>query len=395
MRRGSVGRVAPALLAVQLVLMFNYSGWEYEWDWALSNASFGLVLVGPLVAGLVAHDRACRMEPTLAFLAATGVRGRKAILAVAVGGALWMLAVWVLALAVAAVMVGKVASGWPDPWIFVESLALISVFPSVGLAVGTYMRNLWAGPLTAAATFIVGMFTPQLGVAGLLRVGEATGTLIASERVEMSAVPLIIAHLCLAGSALVAALAVAPWRWGVGWRRAVALAMCGVCVAASLVGVSATRDVEVYRPSGGESYCSTGEVTVCGPMKGAHVIEITQKSLSSAVIHLNGTGIDWQRQYLIRHHQEMPPDRGVVEVNLEELEEGRLPMWTVVAALVSPRLCLALFQEESAAPLLEDQETVGRWILENLRKGTPDPANAQVREAFDRLRECEPAIRVP
>ena len=216
MRRGSVGRVAPALLAVQLVLMFNYSGWEYEWDWALSNASFGLVLVGPLVAGLVAHDRACRMEPTLAFLAATGVRGRKAILAVAVGGALWMLAVWVLALAVAAVMVGKVASGWPDPWIFVESLALISVFPPVGLAVGTYMRNLWAGPLTAAATFIVGMFTPQLGVAGLLRVGEATGTLIASERVEMSAVPLIIAHLCLAGSALVAALAVAPWRWGSG-----------------------------------------------------------------------------------------------------------------------------------------------------------------------------------
>lgn len=211
LRRGTPVRAFPVLVAMELTLLFTRGGWGHEWDWALSSASLGLTLVGPLVAGLIAHDTARLAEPTLALLARTASRGRTGLMAIGAAGGLCALGAWLVGIVVAAAIAVGDASGAPNPWVFVESLALTATFATAGLAAGSLTRSVLVGPLTAVALFGAGLVSSSsnAGLTGLLRVGGSTGSLTSIQRTPASAIAVVAAHLCLAAFFLVVAAALA------------------------------------------------------------------------------------------------------------------------------------------------------------------------------------------
>ena len=87
LRRSSGFLALPAIVGLVAVVIAGRSGWYYEWDRAMSWASASTILLGPLVAGLLAFDVARRLGPTLEVLIATTRRGLNGVFALA-------LAVW-------------------------------------------------------------------------------------------------------------------------------------------------------------------------------------------------------------------------------------------------------------------------------------------------------------
>jgi len=397
LRRSSSTSALPAMIIIELVILFSRSGWNHEWDWAFEQASGGTLLLAPLLSGLVAHDRARRMEPTFALLAGGSRRGEFGILALALSSWLMASLAWLIGIVCAAGLAWRGgASGVPDPWIFGEALLLLVVASCVGLAIGSYVKGVLAGPLAAILVFGARIYigTTGLGLDGALGAGEGTGSLVAERRTPMYSIALMSLHATIALLAVVVMWGHLPAvrRYGVGRISVVFIAVLLVVISGIRLGWVSSR-VDPYEWITGREVCIQGQVTVCGPPKAKYMLEVADRSLSRARVRLGASGIDdWQNVYVLYHGGRVSPDRGMLTLNPEDIRNGVLGRYDVAATLAEPRACRELFGESPLSKkILADQGDVASWVTQVLNAQSTDAsAPAQIREAYERIRRCVP-----
>jgi hypothetical protein len=397
LRRCSAAYASPVMVLICVWVIHERSGWDYEWDWALSNASTPSLLLAPLLAGLVAHDRARRAGPTVAPLSAAAPRGEAGLLSLAGASWLWTLAAWAAGLGYAAVRVlPNGPEGSPNPWVLVEVPVLLALAAATGLLVGTVLPNRAAGPLAALGFFSVGVLAQASPVNGLLKAGGSTGTLAGLERTPAVAVAIIAAHSALAAAALLAARAHAS----PAGRRPVAAPLSAAALALVAVGglFVVNRGAEPYRPVTTTQVCVPGAVTVCGPSNTRPLLVRAGRDLSAAVTTLDGAHVPWQRQYVLARGEkvrEIPPDQSVLDLAPEEFTNGRLSVHQVASSLSRPRMCDAYFGGPDLDVAMENQRRVYDWVTQQLRSPTASGAAPQtVQDAFRWVANCEPARKV-
>lgn len=392
LRRGTATLAFPAFVAVGIIVTLSRQGWEYEWDWAFSNASSGILIIAPLLAGIVAFDRSRRVFPTLAMMARTAARGGWADLILA-------LAAWIVGVAAWASTMGYAAfraavhhpGGTPDPWIFIEVPALLAFACAVGVLVGSTMNGLMAGPVAAAIVYAARFFGGSLGVEGFMAAGGATGPLAALERDPIAALVLIVLHLILAVLAIAISRVVTsarPLLARRGWTGTGAV----LAVVAFVLAHSALSGHEPYRWTTAAPVCfgTSAEVEVCGPATASASLRIAQDGLSRAVARLDGSELDLQRRYVLPYGTRIDPSWGVLRVTPDEFVDGSLGVGDAAATVSTPRLCQAYFGDRPPEGLLDDQSEVARWVTASLRSSTPPPPSSATVDAYRELRTCVP-----
>jgi hypothetical protein len=386
LRRGTAARAFPALVAAEIVLSFSRNGWNHEWDWALSWATFGMATLAPLIAGLVAFDRARRVEPTLAHLTSATPRGWFGDIALVLAGWLSAVAVWVVGVAVVVTRsaLGG-ATGWPDPWIFIEGPVLLLLSVCVGIAVGSTVGGLLAGPLAAIGLYLAQSFVSSIGSLEPLSAGGATGSLLGLQRNPVNAMSVIGFHL----SVIVLALTVQVARRRRMWFRGVTAGLAGVLVVVTWTVMGAVGG-EAYRWTALPRVCLPGEVTVCGPSNADYVLRAAQRSLETALTELDDSGIDWQQTYVLLDGKPVPAGQGELTVATETMEGDSLGRENLLMTLETPRLCRALFSDRPPERLMDASGTVMDWLDGRLYGQVRGPAPEAVRQAYEELRICEP-----
>ena len=394
LRRCSAAYASPVMVLLCLWVIHARSGWEYEWDWALNNASTPSLLLAPLLAGLVAHDRARRAGPTMAPLSAAAPRGETGLLSLAAASWVWTLAAWSVGLAYAAARVlPNGPEGTPDPWVLVEVPVLLGLAAVAGLCIGTVLPNLAAGPVAAMGFFGIDVLAQASPVNGLFNAGGSTGTLAGLERTPAAAVTVITAHLAFAAAALMATRgytspAVARPRMAAMSAAAVALVAVGGVFAVN-------RYQEPYQPVTTAQVCVSGTVTVCGPSNTRPLLVRAGRDLSAAVTTLEGAQLPWQRQYVLARGEkvlEIPPDKSVLDLSPEEFTNGKLSVHQVASTLSRPRMCQAYFGGPNLDATMRNQDKVYDWVTDHLTSSPVHSAAPQdVMNAFRFIATCEPA----
>jgi hypothetical protein len=397
LRRCSAAYASPVMVLICVWVIHARSGWQYEWDWALSNASTPSLLLAPLLTGLVAHDRARRVGPTVAPLSAAAPRGEAGLLSLAAASWLWTAAAWAVGLAYAAARVlPNGPEGWPNPWVLVEVPVLLALAAVAGLLVGTVLPNRAAGPVAALGLFALTLLARATPANGLFMAGGSTGTLAGLERTPAVAVAVVVAHLTLAAAALLATRAHTRPLGRRPWVRSVAAA--GFAVVAITGVFAVNRSHEPYRPVTTAQKCVNGPVTVCGPSNTRPLLARAARDLGTAVTTLEGAELPWQRQYVLARGEkvrEIPPDQSVLGLSPEEFTNGRLSTHQVASTLSRPRMCDAYFGGPNLDAAMENQGRVYDWITAQLRSSTPAGAAPQdVQDAFRWVATCEPARKV-
>jgi hypothetical protein len=390
-RRCSAALASPAFVAVSLVILLTRRGWQFEWGWGLSQASSATVLLGPLLAGLVAFDRSRRAAPTVANLAASSPRS--GLWALALASWMWAVAAWGLGMAVVAVVVTRNgARGWPDPWILVQPPAALLAAACLGLAWGATFRSIASAPIASVVVFLGIILGDYLGLTGLLASGRATGSLIGMQQVPAVAAAGIALNLMLALVALAWALhRIQPDRMDL--KRLVMLG--GAVTVAAAVGLARVGGGDTYRAVAEEQVCIGDGVVVCGPESARPVLAVAQSSLLSAVRQLGGSGVAWRSRYVWARGSDVfsiAADSGLLRVGTENISDGRMSPGEIASTLAMPRLCQDFFDPNPPDALLGKQGLVTAWVTEQLSQGSrAGRAPRQVLDAFDDLANCRPA----
>jgi hypothetical protein len=404
LRRSTALRAFPALVAVHLVLMFTRSGWGLDRDWAFGLAAAGTATTVPLIAGVVAFDRARRFEPTLAFLSRCTVRGRAAVLGLVLASWLWAVAAWLVAATVAAVITWKEgAVGLPEPWTFVETLTLLAVAVAFGYCIGAVCAaqpgwSLAAAPVAAASILLIRILSEGLGIGveGFLYVTGGGSTKLFVDRDAASAAALILVHVVVAIALIGVTLA---FTTGIDGRNA-RLGVTVIAVALFLAAAANSRQVsshhQPYQWTTQPEICLRGQVTICGPRSAQPILAIAQNSLVDAVGRLSGSGIAWQTRYVVAGGRPMPANAGNLNLDPEGIRDTKLSIDDLTSILVQPRLCQGLFDDREAIALIDDQRRVASWVRSNLSDSSSpadsrsQAAPADVRSAFSTLSTCVP-----
>jgi hypothetical protein len=395
LRRSTATIAFPGMLIIEFMVVFSRPGWTHEWGWALSQASAGTILLAPLVAGIVAFDRARRVEPTVALLAGGAPRGRLGILALPAAACAWATMAWLAGMACAALIAAHGgAIGPPDPWIFIEPPILLILAVCVGLAVGTLMKGLLAGPVAALLLLTGRMFIGSLNLRleGVFSAGGAIGSQAGDIRNPLDATALVSTHLAISAMALILVVTKSAGIMGRGVLRVGSLATgIGLALGASYAFHSVSMRMAPYEADIGHDVCLSGRAVVCGHYQANYLLEASQKSISAALDDLSGSGINWQNKYNLYNGTAVPVDHGVVDVAVEEVKNGKLSTFDVANTLASPRSCRELFSDKSPEHILRDSRTVSDWVMKALEAGPPSsPAPQDVREAYQRLGTCPP-----
>lgn len=397
LRRSTATLAFPALVLTELIVLFSRSGWNHEWGWSLSEATDGTILLAPMAAGLVAFDRARRVEPTLAFLGSGAVRGPAGDVVLVAAGWISATAAWGVGVVVAGTLarLGG-ATGWPEPaqlWVLLEGLVLLGAGACLGLLVGAGVGGLLAGPVAAIGFFLARIFADSAGLETAFSAGGAVGSLLGERRIPSLAMAVIGFHLAVGVLALVASLLVLPARRVLPVRIGAGVMVGAVVIVAGSVLVSQTQAQggNLYEWTSAPRVCLAGEVRVCGPAEARYVLRASQRSLTSALEALSGSGIDWQRTYVVAAGRAVSPNEGILFLATEDISHGRLGTGRVAQTLGRPRLCRAFFGERPPPGLLDDEGVVQEWVARELASGgRPGPAPAPVRRAYDELRHCTP-----
>jgi hypothetical protein len=351
------------------------------------------LLVTPLLAGLVAYDRSRRLEPTMTLLGAASPRGRQGALALVAASWLVTVAAWVAAIGYAALRAAASgAAGLPDPWVFIEAPAVLFLGACVGLAIGSVVAGLLAGPLAAIAVYLGEIFGDSLRMEGVFQAAPVTGSLVTLERTPANAAALIALHCALAISALAFALTDAPGtrRLRPGSIAPITTSLLLVFTAAGGVWYTSARAAP-YRPVTAAQLCLGRAVVVCGPEKAEPILRIAARSLDESIVRLSGSGIDWQNRYSMQTAQPIPAEHGVLSANTEHISDGSLGRDNIIQTLGLPRLCRAYFSDQLSRPLLDDAGTVQEWVDARLDASPPvQQAPPGVTAAYARLRTCPP-----
>lgn len=392
LRRGTSTLAFPAFVVVGVVVALSRRGWEYEWNWAFSSASSGVLIIAPLLAGIVAFDRSRRVFPTLEMLANTALRGRWGDIAL-------VLAAWIVGVAAWASTMGYAAvrtsahhpGGTPDLWILIEVPAVMALACAVGLLVGSVMSGLMAGPVAAGVVYLARFFGDSLGVEGFMAAGGATGPLAALERDPTVGLVLVTLHLILAALAMGVAqrttIACSPMvhRVSIG----VAAVLAAAAMATAHINLAGR---EPYRWTTAASVCVGGPagIEVCGPVTARATLRVAANGLSVAVTQLDTSRMDLQRHYVLPSGEPVHPSWGVLRATPDEFVDGRLGLGDIASTLSMPRLCKALFGDRPPEALLNDQSEVQSWVTNSLHSQDPAAPSQTTIEAYRHLRDCEP-----
>lgn len=381
----------PALVVIVVVILLSRRGWQYEWGWGLSQASSATVLLGPLLAGLVAFDRSRRAAPTVADLAATTARSGFGALTLA--SWTWAVAAWAFGMGVAGVVVARHgAAGWPDPWILVQPPAALFAAACVGLAWGATFRSIAAAPIVTVVVFLGVVLGDYAGLTGLLAAGRATGSLIGMQQIPGVAATGVAVNLLMACLALAWAVhRIQPAR-----RDLQGLVVIGgVVVLAAAMVLARAGGGNTYRAVEQEQICVGERVVVCGPQAARPVLKVAQSGLAGAVRDLSSSGVAWRSRYVWARGGavlSIPEDTGLLRVSTENMSGGRMSTGEIAATLAMPRLCQDFFAPNPPDALLAKQALVTTWVADQLsRRERVGRAPGAVLDAFGDLATCEPA----
>lgn len=390
--------VFPAMLAAEIVMLFTSRQWQFEWDWAVEQASFGAVVVAPLVAGASAYDRSRRAAPTLAELARTSPRGWVNDLAIAGAAAVYGIVAWGIGLAIALARCFSADAPWHlDPWTLPEAPALIVLASALGTLIGARWTSILAAPGAAVATVGARILASTWWSTWFFSVLPPNGSMAPFDVVPQLVAVVVVSHLVLA-CVFMAAAALWTGRFHLTRRD---LAVRGSVVAVVLVGVlvgfdRATASGDYLRSTTTPTTCTTsGAVQICGPVKGGYTLGVAAVSMDEALTALEGSGIEWQTTYRLASAADFPADEGELTADTELISNGRLSTDDVLYTLASPRRCAALYDDDPPEKLLDAAGVVMDWAADRLSGTVADATAPQaVVAAYARLSTCEPASGV-
>jgi len=396
LRRGVVSLMVPATVAFLAVTAVGNSSWRLDADWGMRFTAGAIMALTPLLAALVAYDLAKRVHPTLAEIGRGSARGASAQLLPIVGG--WLCAVLAtLAVWITMAVVVQRGGGLPaaDLWVHLEMMAAFAAAAAAGGLVGTLMPGLGAPAVAAGSVLTLGTFLGGQGVK-VFHVASSSGTMMGIERTPLRAglavgVNVAVVLLCL-GALLV--------KRGGRSRGRGKLAVLSVPLIASIMAlfIVPMPDSE-YRPSREDHVCVGSAPRVCGPDRAAPLLGRAQDDLARATRQLAGAGLALPGHFVVARGEavrSLGPDRALLDYDPSALVDGHLTTQAVVGALSAPRVCEALFHDDTAADYLERIGVVARWLEAALGSASAvdGVAPADVREAYGVLSSCTTPVRV-
>lgn len=391
MRRSSMAVAFPAMVAVAVAAAWSRPGWQYEWDWALSWTASGTVLLGPIVAGLVAHDRARRHAPTLTQVERCGGRGLPGSLSLPVAGFVLGFAAWLVAAAAAAVRVARHDPlGTPQLSIFLEVGCVLAAAAFIGAAIGSWITSRAAGPLAALAVYASFVLAPHLRLGGVLEAGGSLDTLVDLRRPVAWLVGFVAVHLAIVVAGV---LVVAARRVVVPWRRSTALAGAALVVVlgsgAFVVGTAG----KAYDSVAVGQICLGTAPVVCGPAASRRVLEIAEVGLRKAYAALSDSGLPLRDRYDMGRGtsgRPFPEDARVLSADPSGFEDGALSRSELLLTVGTPTLCAEYAGERPSDDLFDAAQVVRGWLASQLSGTRRGSAPAEVARSYDLLKTCAP-----
>lgn len=391
LRRSSVAMVAPVLVVIVVLTSGARTGWEYEWGWMLSWAASSTIIVCPIVAGLVAHDRACRQYPTLTAAERSSVRGAWSSLATPLASTIIAMLAWLVGALILAIQAWRHgATGQLPLNVFIEVVVVVLAAAMIGGAVGALMPNRAAGPVAAIGIYGLFIVGHRIGIGEPFAAGGAMDTLAGWRTNPAWLIEFLLIHVAFviaAGIVVVARTSIQPRIWITGLVSACAL-LVGTTVAAANAPFH-----NLFVVSDFEVACVGESPEVCGPSGQRRVMEIGQAALAVAYQKLEGSGLPLRETYVDTHafkSKPIPEEVGDLEIDASEFKDGKASPETPIANIVTPTLCEAYFDELPPEDLFDAQDTVGEWLEQALSSNTTSRAPQHVIDAYDKLLNCEP-----
>lgn len=372
------------------VVIAGRSGWYYEWDRAMSWASASTILLGPLVAGLLAFDVARRLGPTLGVLIATTRRGLHGVLALAL--VVWAFGTggWLLGAGYAAIRTAQHgATGPVDPWIFVQAPTALLACAGIGLVVGLLVRNVMAAPLAAGVVYLAPITLRPLADAGVLASNGATGSLAGLETNPRVAVAALAVNLLIAMvAAAVAAIRLLPRTRG---PYAAATVLGVGLLGATTFLLSLDPMMTAYRPTAEPPTCLGTTTRVCGPAESGALLRIAARDLDEARSTLRDAGVDTVPEYRLATPGADLPATGVgmLSITTDGLESGHMGDWDLAVTLATPSACPAYWADLPPEELLDTQRHFADWVIEQLAEPQDDADPARALAWYDDLTSCQ------
>lgn len=391
LRRSSLAVAFPAMVVLVLVTAWSRTGWEYEYAWALSWTASVTILLGPVVAGLVAHDRARRHAPTFTLVEGSSPRGSLAALTLPLAATVLAFTAWTLAAAVVLAWVWwHDAADTPPVTLFLEMLVVLTAAAFLGAAVGTWTPTRAAGPLAAVLVYALIVFADSVELGGLMTAGGSVSSTVGWRRDPDWLVGFVVLHLALAIAAgLVVRIRQASGPVLRGTLTFVAFAM----VIGAAVGFHTAKEDGLYRDVVVPSVCFGDAPEVCGPRDVEPVLRIAAAGLADAYRDLADADLPLRERYVLARGLPggvFPTDAGDLSADTSTFRDGRYSRDDAVMTIAVPTLCEAFFADEPPEQLMQAQSVLHEWLSGRLDRGTTGPAPADVRSAYLNLLECEP-----
>lgn len=391
LRRSSLAVAFPAMVVLVLVATWSRSGWEYEYAWALSWTASITILLGPVVAGLVAHDRARRHVPTLTLVEQSSPRGSRAALTLPLAATFLGVAAWVVAAGVVLAWVWwHDAADSPPATLVLEVSVVLAAAAFLGVAVGTWIPTRAAGPLAAVLVYALIVIAGRVELGGLMTAGGSVSSLVGLQRDPVWLTGFVVLHL-----ALVLAAGLVVWMKqvsGTALRGALACLAVVVLVGAA-VGFRTAKQEGVYRDVVVASVCFGDAPEVCGPQDVEPVLRIAAAGLADAYQDLADADLPLRERYVLARGLQggvFPTDAGDLSADPGNFTDGRYSSDDAVTTIAVPTLCEAFFADEPPEQLMQAQSVLQRWLSERLAGQVAGPAPVDVRSAYVNLLECEP-----
>lgn len=368
--------------------LLSRGGWYWDHASSASWAVTSTVLVGPIVAGLTAHDTWRAARPAMTAVQRQARRG--GVGAILPGVAILVAGVAALGLTVAAAHVTAAflgADGEPDPLAWARGVVALAASAGLGLLTGRFAPGFLTGPLAASLGYLMPI---ALRAVGTSEVMVLRGIRRPAAFLDVSAGAAASQMVAATGLALVGVVVVAVVVPRPVVRGAL-VAGCGAVLLGGLVWSARAGDVMDVREVGA-ARCLDGAVVVCGPSEAWRVVELIAHDLDEAARQLgeHGLQVGGTTLELTAGDARPAPGRGTLQVPAD-LGPGGLSTEEVVANLATPVDCPQLRADVVPEAMIWSASSLGGWMLDRL--STDDPGSPDERAAaqsvFDAMTRCD------
>ncbi|WP_143556863.1 hypothetical protein [Serinibacter salmoneus] len=384
------------LAVVAIVVVFSRDGWSWEWGRAISWATSSTLLLAPIAAGLAALDARKFGRGILGSIASSSVNGFWGVYLGTV--IVWFGAVvaWLAGVVAAIVVTAQRADGFSlEPALAATALTTLLAAASLGAVAGILWDHVVVAPLVALAVYLLPLTLGQvIEVRDLFLAGGATGTLAGT-----APNPVVTAtHLLVHGAISLMALLViwVQCRPRSAARSSVVVGSV-ILVAVALGAYLAAEPVKSARvntPSANVcEVSSSGAVEVCGAPETRALYSVAAESLDGAIQQLAERGVVAASRYEeAGNGRVLDPEVGILAVDTVAVSAADIGVDDVVAALVAPRACPFLYDEEPPAEHLDVQATLAAWVYDVLGGVPTEPGDDRAAsETMRWLASCSPA----